>query len=82
MSDIQGHCAGFNILLFADEKQRRFIIEVTATNSGVRSSFLVRHNELAFSKEAGNQFYLYRVFQFREGLRLSTLVAIWRSTCT
>ncbi|WP_318325932.1 DUF3883 domain-containing protein [Klebsiella pneumoniae] len=35
--------------------------------------FLVSHNELEFSKEAGDQFHLYRVFQFRDGPRLFTL---------
>jgi len=43
------------------------------TNGGVGSSFLVSHDELEFSKEVGEQFYLYRVFQFRQGPRLFTL---------
>ncbi|MOA54606.1 hypothetical protein D3C78_1782550 [compost metagenome] len=43
------------------------------TNGGVGSSFLVSHNELEFSKEVGEQFHLYRVFQFRHGPRLFTL---------
>ncbi|MFS3261930.1 protein NO VEIN domain-containing protein [Escherichia coli] len=34
---------------------------------------MVSHNELEFSKEAGDQFHLYRVFQFRDGPRLFTL---------
>ncbi|AWL52351.1 DUF3883 domain-containing protein [Klebsiella pneumoniae subsp. pneumoniae] len=46
---------------------------VKTTNGGVGSSFLVSHNELEFSKEAGDQFHLYRVFQFRDGPRLFTL---------
>jgi len=37
------------------------------------ASFLVSHNDLGFSKEAGEQFYLYRVFQFRQGPRLFTV---------
>nr|WP_155552757.1 DUF3883 domain-containing protein [Stutzerimonas degradans] len=48
-------------------------IEVKTNNGGVGSSFLVSHNELEFSKEVGEQFYLYRVFQFRQGPRLFTL---------
>lgn len=52
--------------------QHRFI-EVKTTNGGMGSSFLVSHNELEFSKEVGEQFYLYRVFQFRQGPRLFTL---------
>ncbi|OOE11777.1 hypothetical protein BSR09_11135 [Stutzerimonas degradans] len=72
VSDTQGDGAGFDILSFEDEKQHRFI-EVKTTNGGVGSSFQVSHNELEFSKEVGEQFYLYRVFQFRQGPRLFTL---------
>ena len=72
VSDTQGDGAGFDILSFEDEAQHRFI-EVKTTNGGVGSSFLVSHNELEFSKEAGEQFFLYRVFQFRQGPRLFTL---------
>ncbi len=72
VSDTQGDGAGFDILSFEDEMQHRFI-EVKTTNGGVGSSFLVSHNELEFSKEVGEQFYLYRVFQFRQGPRLFTL---------
>ncbi|NMZ60983.1 DUF3883 domain-containing protein [Pseudomonas nitroreducens] len=72
VSDTQGDGAGFDILSFEDATQHRFI-EVKTTNGGVGSSFLVSHNELAFSKEVGEQFHLYRVFQFRYGPRLFTL---------
>jgi hypothetical protein len=72
VSDSQGDGAGFDILSFEDERQHRFI-EVKTTNDGVGSSFLVSHNELEFSREVGEQFYLYRVFQFGQGPRLFTL---------
>lgn len=72
VSDTQGDGAGFDILSFDDETHHRFI-EVKTTNSSLASSFLVSHNELEFSKEVGEQFYLYRVFQFRDGPRLFTL---------
>lgn len=72
VSDTQGDGAGFDILSFEDERRHRFI-EVKTTNGGVGSSFLVSHNELEFSREVGEQFYLYRVFQFRQGPRLLTL---------
>ncbi|WP_409999924.1 DUF3883 domain-containing protein, partial [Escherichia coli] len=64
VSDTQGDGAGFDILSFEEDAHERFI-EVKTTNGGVGSSFLVSHNELEFSKEAGDQFHLYRVFQFR-----------------
>lgn len=72
VADTQGDGAGFDILSFEDAVRHRFI-EVKTTNGSVASSFLVSHNELEFSKEVGEQFYLYRVFQFREGPRLFTL---------
>ncbi len=72
VSDTQGDGAGFDILSFEEDAHERFI-EVKTTNGGVGSSFLVSHNELEFSKEAGDQFHLYRVFQFRDGPRLFTL---------
>lgn len=72
VADKQGDGAGFDILSFEDEARHRFI-EVKTTNGNLASSFLVSHNELEFSKEVGEQFYLYRVFQFREGPRLFTL---------
>lgn len=72
VADTQGDGAGFDILSFDDETNPRFI-EVKTTNGNFASSFLVSHNELEFSKEVGEQFYLYRVFKFREGPRLFTL---------
>lgn len=72
VSDTQDDGAGYDILSFEDEAQHRFI-ELKTTDGGVGSSFLVSHDELEFSKEAGEQFYLYRVFQFRQGPRLFTL---------
>lgn len=72
VSDTRGDGAGFDILSFDDGTKHRFI-EVKTTNGGLASSFLVSHNELEFSKEASEQFYLYRVFQFRDGPRLFML---------
>lgn len=72
VSDTRGDGAGFDILSFDNETNHRFI-EVKTTNGGLASSFLVSHNELEFSKEASEQFYLYRVFQFRDGPRLFML---------
>lgn len=62
ISDTQGDGAGYDILSFESDVLHRYI-EVKATNGGIASSFIVSHNELEFSAEAGDQFYLYRVFQ-------------------
>lgn len=72
VSDTLGDGAGFDILSLEDDCRDRFI-EVKTTNGGVGSSFLVSHNELQFSREVGEQFHLYRVFQFRDGPRLFIL---------
>ena len=65
VSDRQGDGAGFDILSFTAPGDPRYI-EVKTTNGNYRSSFIISRNELDFSKEVGNSFYLYRVFAFRE----------------
>ncbi|MDH1261345.1 DUF3883 domain-containing protein [Pseudomonas sp. GD03944] len=72
ISDTRGDGAGYDILSFENEAEHRFI-EVKTTNSGIASSFVVSHNELEFSKEAQEQFYLYRVFQLRADPKLFIL---------
>lgn len=62
ISDTQGDGAGYDILSFESDVLHRYI-EVKATNGGIASSFIVSHNELEFSAEAGDHYYLYRVFQ-------------------
>lgn len=64
VSDRLGDGAGFDILS-ADDNERCRYIEVKTTNSGKETSFVISHNELEFSKEMAERFYLYRVFQFR-----------------
>lgn len=65
VSDRLGDGTGFDILSFDAPDRERFI-EVKTTNGSLRSSFVISRNELDFSREAGDSFYLYRVFQFRE----------------
>ncbi|MCY1353338.1 hypothetical protein D9M69_396760 [compost metagenome] len=72
ISDTRGDEAGYDILSFEDEARHRFI-EVKTTNGGIATSFILSHNELEFSKDAAEQFYLYRVFQFRNGPKLFIL---------
>ncbi|WP_192858659.1 DUF3883 domain-containing protein [Pseudomonas putida] len=72
ISENQGDGAGFDILSFDSDVLHRYI-EVKATNGGIASSFVVSHNELEFSAEAGDQFYLYRVFQLSGEPRLFIL---------
>lgn len=65
VSDRLGDGAGFDILSADDEQLCRYI-EVKTTNSGIETPFVISHNELEFSKEMAERFYLYRVFQFRQ----------------
>ena len=64
VSDRLGDGAGYDILSFELAGQSRFI-EVKTTNGAHGSSFIISRNELDFSKEVGEAFFLYRLFQFR-----------------
>lgn len=62
-ADRLGDGLGYDIASFNADETPRFI-EVKTTNCGARCSFVVSVNELAFSREAGPAFFLYRVFGF------------------
>lgn len=72
VSDRLGDGSGYDILSHERPGMHRFI-EVKTTNGGYASSFIISRNELDFAAEAGDAFYLYRVFQFREEPRLYIL---------
>lgn len=65
VSDRLGDGAGFDILSYESATQPRYI-EVKTTNGGYTSAFVISRNELEFSQEVAEQFFLYRLFQFRE----------------
>ncbi|MCV2355369.1 DUF3883 domain-containing protein [Paucibacter sp. B2R-40] len=65
ISDRLGDGAGYDILSYDTPSQPRYI-EVKTTNSTHASSFIISRNELDFSKETEDAFFLYRVFQFRQ----------------
>lgn len=64
ISDRLGDGAGYDILSY-DSTDRPRYIEVKTTNGAHTSAFIISRNELDFSKETGDAFHLYRVFQFR-----------------
>lgn len=72
VSDRLGDGSGFDILSYDAVDQPRYI-EVKTTNGPYGSSFVISRNELDFSQEAGDAFFLYRVFQFRESPSLYML---------
>lgn len=65
-SDTLGDGAGYDILSFEAANETQRFIEVKTTNGSHGAAFIVSRNELEFSKEAGDAFWLYRVFQFRQ----------------
>ena len=64
VSDTLGDGAGYDILSY-DSADRPRYIEVKTTNGAHSSAFVISRNELEFAQEMGDNFHLYRVFQFR-----------------
>jgi hypothetical protein len=65
VSERLGDGMGYDILSLESADKPRYI-EVKTTNGAHATSFIVSRNELDFSQEAGDEFHLYRVFQFRQ----------------
>lgn len=72
VSDRFGDGAGYDILSYDASTEPRYI-EVKTTNGSHASSFIISRNELEFSREVGEAFHLYRVFQFRQSPALYML---------
>jgi hypothetical protein len=67
--DRLGDGTGYDILSYDTRDQPRYI-EVKTTHGAHASPFIISRNELDFSRQAGDAFHLYRVFQFRTAPRL------------
>lgn len=65
VSERLGDGTGYDIISYDASESPRYI-EVKTTNGPYASSFIISRNELEFSREAGDAFFLYRVFQFRK----------------
>jgi hypothetical protein len=72
VSDRLGDGAGYDILSYDTASQPRYI-EIKTTNGTHISSFIISRNELDVSQEAGDAFFLYRLFQFRQAPSLYML---------
>lgn len=72
VSETKGDGAGYDIYSFEEDGTARFI-EVKTTNFGKSIPFFISANELAFSRDYSNQYYLYRVFNFRHSPKLFIL---------
>ena len=72
VSKVQGDGTGFDIQSYNADETLRYI-EVKTTNGNVQTPFLISRNEVTFSQEESQHFYLYRVFNFRSDPRLYIL---------
>ncbi len=63
-SNVKGDGAGFDILSFEETGEPRYI-EVKTTTQEIGSPFLITQNEVDFSKAHHENYYLYRVFNFK-----------------
>lgn len=62
-SQEKGDGTGYDIKSFNDDGSTRYI-EVKTTNAGASTPFYVSKNEVDFSDEVGESFFIYRVFEF------------------
>jgi molybdate-binding protein len=62
-SQDKGDGTGYDIQSFNEDGSTRYI-EVKTTNAGASTPFYVSQNELDFSEEVGESFFIYRVFDF------------------
>lgn len=75
-----GPSAGFDVRSFDVGGTDRFI-EVKTTKYGKNTPFFVTPNELRFSKENSQQYFLYRIFRFRSAPRLFSLSGYLEDQC-
>ena len=73
VSKEDGDGAGFDILSFDPDGREKFI-EVKTTIGGSRTPFYISRNENDFSKEAGDHYRLFRLYDFRRKPRAFELV--------
>ncbi|MET0621404.1 MAG: DUF3883 domain-containing protein [Pyrinomonadaceae bacterium] len=72
ISETRGDGAGYDVLSFEDDGTERYI-EVKTTNSGKNYPFYISANELDFSEDFAEKYYLYRVFNFKKSPKLFML---------
>lgn len=72
VSKSKGDGLGYDVLSFDADGKERFI-EVKTTTFGRDTPFFVSRGELALSNGAKDQFFLYRLFEFRKAPRLFDL---------
>lgn len=76
-----GDGLGFDVLSFNETDDSERLIEVKTTGLGKYFPFYVTRNEVRCSEDIGEQFHLYRVFNFSRAPRLYVLRGSLRATC-
>jgi hypothetical protein len=72
VAQTQGDGLGYDVLSF-DESGAERLIEVKTTNFGPYTPFFATANEVDVSRELSHQYFLYRVFDFRDRPRIFSL---------
>jgi hypothetical protein len=76
IADLEGDGAGYDVESFTSDGNKKYI-EVKTTSSGKDSDFFITANELQFAKQHGENFYLYRLFEYDErAIRESSLSSV------
>lgn len=72
ISKLEGDGAGYDILSFEPNGEKRFV-EVKTTVGGNRTPFFISRNEFDFSKKEKERYHLLRLFDFRKKPRIFQL---------
>jgi hypothetical protein len=72
ISETRGDGAGYDVLSFNEDGSERHI-EVKTSNFGKNFPFDITANELAYSEDCADRYYLYRVFNFKKAPKLFML---------
>jgi hypothetical protein len=80
ISDTKGDGAGYDVLSFEEDGSERFI-EVKTTNFAKRYPFYLSANELDFSEDYSEKYYLYRVFNFKASPKLFIVKGAFKDQC-
>lgn len=72
VSETKGDGLGFDVLSFESSGRER-LIEVKTTAFAKETPFFLTHTELGRSRVDADQFFLYRVFEFRQEPKMFTL---------
>lgn len=75
VSKDEGDGLGYDILSYSLDGKKKYI-EVKTTKSSFHRTFYVTNNELEWSKQNPDQYYLYRLYEFKDSSSLAKLQMI------